>query len=302
MNLYGDVPLILATDYEKNSLLPREATKNIYDQLKMDLLSAFNTLKATYPTQGRARINKWVACALLARVYLYTEDWNNANLYSNKLIESGQYSLNNSLENVFRDIQSNETIWQLIRDNSNTSDGATFIPPSTTIKPVYILLPSLLTAFGLSDKRKTAWVSKNSVSGIDYYFPYKYKSRTAAQPREYNVILRLAEQYLIRAEAKAHLNDFGGAIADLNLIRIRAGLPALQSLTKQQLLEAIMKERQLEFFCEMGHRWFDLKRTGMADSILSSVKGENWQKTDALFPIPQTELDRNPNLVQNPGY
>lgn len=63
-----------------------------------------------------------------------------------------------------------------------------------------------------------------------------------------------------------------------------------------------MNERQKELFCEMGHRWFDLKRTGKIDSVLSIEKGNHWQSTDALFPIPQTEIDRNPFLKQNPGY
>ncbi|HMR81623.1 MAG TPA: RagB/SusD family nutrient uptake outer membrane protein [Niabella sp.] len=302
VNMYGDVPLVITTDYRTSSLLPRHSVSVIYNRLKEDLLSAFNTLHTAYPSSGRARINKWVACALLARIYLYTEDWSNAELFSGKIIESGQYTLNNDLGAVFTNTNSNETIWQLVRDNSPTSDGATFIPSSSTTRPTYTLSPSLFSSFENGDKRKIAWVSKNTVTGIEYYFPYKYKSRTAAQPREYSVLFRLAEQFLIRAEARNHLGNLDGAASDLNTIRARAGLPVLSELTKEQILDTIMNERRSELFCEMGHRWFDLKRTKRVDAVLSSVKGTNWQNTDALFPIPQQEIEKNPFLTQNPGY
>lgn len=302
INMYGDVPLVLSTDYSANALLPRSSITDVYNQIKGDLLDAFNALDASYPTSGRARINKWAACALLARVYLYTEDWSNAALYSGKIIGSSQYTLNNELTSVFTNANSNETIWQLVRDFGSTQDGANFIPSSSSTRPNYALTASLLSSFEAGDKRQLAWISKNTINGTDYYFPYKYKSRTAAQPREYNVLFRLAEQLLIRAEARSHLNDLEGAVSDLNVIRARAGLAVLPALAQGPILDAIMNERRAEFFCEMGHRWFDLKRTKQIDSILSVVKGGNWQSTDALFPIPQSEIDKNPSLKQNPGY
>lgn len=302
INMYGDVPYTLTTDYRENALLPRHTVIDIYNGIKQDLIDAFNILNTTYASPGKARINKWAACALLARTYLYTEDWNNALLYSDKIINSGLYKLNENLESIFTNTNSTETIWHLVRDNAPTADGSTFIPSSPTTRPVYVIRASLLSAFESSDKRKLAWISKNTIAGTDYYFPYKYKSRTATQPTEYNLILRLAEQYLIRAEARVNLGDLNGAMEDLNAIRKRAGLASLASLTKQQLFQWIMNERQKELFCEMGHRWFDLKRTGKIDSVLSIEKGNHWQSTDALFPIPQTEIDRNPFLKQNPGY
>lgn len=302
INMFGDVPLVLTTDYQTNSILPRHAVNVIYTQIKEDLISAFNTLNTSYPSSGKARINKWVSGALLARVYLYTEDWSNAELYAAKLIENGLYTLNNDLSTVFTNINSNETIWQLVRDNNPVQDGANFIPASSTVRPTYIITPSLLSSFENGDKREFAWISKNTVSGTEYYFPYKYKSRTAAQPREYSVLFRLAEQYLIRAESRCRLNNLEGALSDLNTIRVRAGLPILSELTQEQILDAILKERRSEFFCEMGHRWFDLKRSKRIDAVLQQIKGDNWQSTDALFPIPEQELNRKPFLKQSPGY
>ena len=74
------------------------------------------------------------------------------------------------------------------------------------------------------------------------------------------------------------------------------------NIGQQNLLLAIELERRLELFTEWGHRWFDLKRTGRAGTVLSVIK-EDWESTDLLLPIPQNEMELNQNLVpQNPGY
>ena len=122
------------------------------------------------------------------------------------------------------------------------------------------------------------------------------------------MVLRLAEQYLIRAEASANSGDLGGAIKDLNTIRSRAGLPPLaNSLNRSQVLSAVAQERKVELFAEWGHRWFDLKRTGAIDSVMSIVTpqklpGSKWNSYQQLYPISLTQLSYNPNLKQNPGY
>ena len=85
------------------------------------------------------------------------------------------------------------------------------------------------------------------------------------------------------------------------MIRIRAGLAPSTVLTSEQLLTAIEKERRIELFAEWGHRWFDLKRTGRVDAVLSPLK-PGWRPDAALFPIPLPEILRNPSLIQNPGY
>jgi hypothetical protein len=117
-------------------------------------------------------------------------------------------------------------------------------------------------------------------------------------------VFRLAEQFLIRAEARAHLDKITGANsakADLNMIRDRAGLPPTVASTKEEMLAAILQERRMELFVEWGHRWFDLKRTGKASEVLSVLK-PRWDPTDVLYPIPYNELQLNPNMMQNAGY
>jgi hypothetical protein len=119
---------------------------------------------------------------------------------------------------------------------------------------------------------------------------------------EYLMVLRLAEQFLIRAEARAHQKNLADAISDLNIIRHRAGLPDLSSsLVQADVLAAVEKEKRIEFFAEFGHRWFDLKRTGRVDAVLAPIK-PLWTSTAAFYPLPFSELQKDPNLTQNPGY
>jgi len=142
--------------------------------------------------------------------------------------------------------------------------------------------------------------------------PYKYRSYTSSTTsdpdnsrKENSTVLRLAEQYLIRAEARAQQNKLDLAIADVDVIRARAGLPLIAntnpSISKTALLDAIMQERRVELFTEWGHRWFDLKRTGKALAVLSAIK-PGFTSDDLLYPIPESELNKNPFLEQNPGY
>src|SRR5699024_9452423 len=122
---------------------------------------------------------------------------------------------------------------------------------------------------------------------------------------EFSMVMRLAEQYLIRSEARTQLGKLTGAIADLDKIRKRANLDLIinlkPSIDKGTLLDSIQVERQRELFSEWGHRWLDLKRTGTVSEVLSTKKSF-WEDTDALYPIPEEERSKNPNLTQNIGY
>jgi starch-binding outer membrane protein, SusD/RagB family len=302
VNLFGDVPLALTTNYEKNAVLDRAPREKVYDEIIRDLEDA-EALLLPLTGADKTRLNKWSVKALLARVYLYNNAWGKAETMANEVIASQIFRLaaGTGLNSVFQ-INSSETIWELACDNSNTAEGASFLPSTATTKPTYSLTASLLGVFEPGDRRKTEWIKSNRVSSINYYYPYKYKERGAATIKEYNVVLRLAEQYLIRAEALARQNKAGQALEDVNTIRSRAGLPDATAATQEELIAAIEQERRTEFFAEWGHRWFDLKRTGRADAVLNNIKAPNWQTMDALYPIPETQLQINTNLKQNPGY
>jgi hypothetical protein len=77
-----------------------------------------------------------------------------------------------------------------------------------------------------------------------------------------------------------------------------------ENLSMEDALTAVQEERRHELFTEYGHRWLDLKRTGSATTVLGAIKPDYWQATDTLFPIPLTDINRNPNLrnAQNEGY
>lgn len=304
VNLYGDVPLVTSTDYRANQHKARTAVGEVYAQIISDLKEAKSFLSTSYLSSDRMRPNSFTASALLAKVYLYEKEWSNAEHEADSIINSGFYSLENNLNAVFTP-NSPETIWQLqvVLTSRATLEGYSFIPASSSSKPKYALTNYLLNSFETGDQRKVTgnWVRSNTVSGQAYFYPYKYKQRTNSTAEDYKVF-RLAEQYLIRAEAKAQQNDLIPAISDINVVRNRAGLASLSSsLNQNQVLRAIEQERRSELFCEWGNRWFDLKRTEKASSVLGAIKTD-WQNTDELFPIPLNELNLNTNLTQNPGY
>ena len=139
------------------------------------------------------------------------------------------------------------------------------------------------------------------------YYPYKYKNEdqpSSADSYEFIAFFRLAELYLTRAESNAHLDNLSEAVADINKIRNRAGQSDYSGEVSQAaLLEEVMTQRRKEFFTEMGHRWFDLCRTGKADEVYSHTAYKTgWTKNKVLFPIPQAQMLANPALVQNEGY
>ncbi|MCX2680974.1 RagB/SusD family nutrient uptake outer membrane protein [Galbibacter sp. EGI 63066] len=302
VNLWGDVPLITTTDYQANAVASRTPQTQVYEQIIEDLKEAQNLMAEDYSfSEGeKVRPNRWAATALLARVYLYIGDWAGAEAEANTVINNTTYSLSADLNSVFL-ANSPEAIWQLlpIQPGFNTTEGRFYILTSTPTRQT--LSDYTLNAFEAGDQRRANWIDSITVDENTYYYPYKYKVQSGATLTEYSMVLRLAEQYLIRAEARTQQNNLFGAQADLNIIRERAGLPDTDANTQATLLEAIEHERRVEFFTEWGHRWLDLKRTGRADKILGNIK-PNWQSSAVLFPIPQAEIDKNSNLTQNPGY
>lgn len=303
VNFYADVPLVTTTNVAQTSIAARTAKMQVYQQIIADLKDAQNLLTNTYAGPDRARANQSAATALLARVYLYQQDWQNAAAQATTLINnSGTYSLvsTSNLAGAFQK-GSMETIFQFATANGFTDIGNTIIPGSTA--PNFAFTNDFIGAIEVGDQRKINWMKPIINGTTTYYYPYKYRQRTtAATNPEYLVVLRLGEQYLIRAEAKAQQGtDLTGAAADLNMIRNRVGLLPTTATTQATLLTAIEKERRIELFTEWGHRWFDLKRTGRADAVLGNLK-PGWQTNVALYPIPLTELSANPSLIQNAGY
>lgn len=308
VNLFGDVPLITATAKEITAFKPRTPKAEVYRQIVTDLTDAYNSLPSDNSLNGnkRNRANKWAAAALLARVYLYTNDFANAETYASAVIaNTSLYALQSNLSNVYLKNRS-ESIFELERLAFNTAEGDMFTLYFQILGfGDHLIRDELSVSFQSGDKRKATWVKSTLFGPI----PYRYKS--PATNEENYIVLRLPEMYLIRAEALSQQNKFAEAQNNLNIIRNRAGLPALTNVVdKATAMIAVENERRHELFCEWGHRWFDLRRwpststpgKTRADDVLGALKGSTWQSTDIYFPIPTDAINKNPNLTQNSGY
>ena len=323
VNLYGDVPLTTTIDYSVNATAARMPAGEVFAQIVADLANAegllsynFVDVTDTAMTSERTRPTKWAAAALLARTYLYLSKYDSAEAQSTLVINNSNnlFQLCGTLDSVFL-MNNSEAIWQIppVQPASNiaTPEGRFFIltkaPGGGSDNNNATISTQLRNAFDSGDLRKTHWIKGYTKGSVTYYFPYKYKVYSTTALSEYSTLLRLAEQYLIRAEARAQQGNSSGAITDLNVIRNRAGLSVYGGATDQaSVLNAIHHERQVELFAEMGHRWFDLGRSGTINSVMSVVTplkgGGSWNVTDVLWPIPLTEITNDPNLIQNNGY
>lgn len=329
VNLYGAVPLLTTTDIKINSSAKRTDVNDIYQFIIQDLEEAIANLNEQYlsgdvssASSERVRPNKYAAMALLSRTYLYTKQWSLAEKESSAIINNSAFYRLENLSAVFLN-NSKEAIWQLqpVTVGQSTLDATVFslasdpllnIPsgPNPINRPVY-LSDQIFGNFEEADNRKTIWIDSVIVDGKVYPYAFKYKEWINGGPRtESLTVLRLAEQYLIRAEARAMQGKLIGsnsAMEDIDMIRSRAGLPPSDLKTLNEILDLIISERRSELFTEWGHRWLDLKRTNRINDVMnvvSPLKGGNWSSYKALYPIPIHDIISNPALKgsQNPGY
>jgi hypothetical protein len=325
-NVYGTVPIQTTSDYATNDQLARSPQAAVYQQIVSDLKQALTLLDDNYRdengaiTTDRARPNKMAAMALLARVYLYTGDWPDAESQADSLIgNTAIYQLTPPAQTFLTGSQ--ETIWGLAPPAPfyDVADAAAYIiTPGMTPQASGVsvnLSNTLVSAFEAGDTRFSNWVGVSNVpaSGTQpaatYYYAYKYKTKTTqTAPAEYLSVLRLGEVYLIRAEARAeqgNISATGGAADDLNAVRARAGLAPTTAATQADMLTAILHERQVELFSEGGHRLFDLRRTGQLNTVMgvqAPLKDGSWQSYMEWWPIPLSDIQADPNLTQTPGF
>lgn len=307
VNLYGDVPVLTSTDYRTNALEARRPAAEVYQSILKDLSDAKALLSAEYrsgtagTTTERTRPNKWAAAALLAKAYLYSSNWSAAEAEATAVLnESSTYTLEPNVDSVFLK-DSKEAIWQLlpVLPGYNSIEGGSFI--LTTTPSLVALSASLVANFDSADKRRVAWIQSINVDNAEYDYAFKYKAyQNQPAITEYSIVLRLAEIYLLRAEARARQANLSGAMEDLGVVRNRAGLALAPLMDQTALVAAISEERKKELFTEMGQRWLDLKHTGQTPVL--AAKGNGWRESAGLYPIPQAELNTNPHLTQNPGY
>lgn len=303
VNMYGQIPYVTTTDYAYNATISKATVLEVYQKILADLTEARSLIPDTYPTTEPVRPNKAVVTAMLARVYLYTQDWQKAADNASTVLNDKKYIWQNDPAAEFLKVNP-AIIWALHPGIAglNTRDARNFVftsgPPTRSS-----LSADLINTFETGDLRKTVWVKKITTKNESWYHANKYKLTTnTGTSAEYTILFRLAEMYLIRAESRAKLNNLSAAKEDINKIRNRAGLANTIAATQEEVLVAIAKERRLELFTEQGHRFFDLKRSGKADEVLSLSK-PNWNINHIVLPLPENELMLNGNLLpQNTGY
>jgi hypothetical protein len=308
VNLYGKVPLITSTDVNTNRSAHQSDSATVYKQILNDLTNAKNNLLVANSTVGKVRVNQDGVTALLSKVNLYQRNWASAETLATLLISSGNYTPLDVPANVFLS-SGKESILQFSTQTGYVTEATSVIPSSATTKPSYYFTTGFYQSFEAGDLRRTNWTGTNTVTvggtTTTYYYPLKYKNRVANTASPENlVVFRIAEQYLIRAEARAYQNKVTGANSaeeDVNALRTRAGLPAVHLTDQSSALTAIYQERLHEMFFEDADRFMDLKRTGRLQSVMSANK-VTWISTGILFPIPISEITVDANLIQNAGY
>ena len=333
VQLYGDVPLRkVPVENFTDVQLAKSSQADVYKFILEDLIYAETNLLDAASQQGR--VYKLVATALLSRVYLTTAG-NPMNIVANyqlakdkalAVINSGKFSLVSDYSKVFHNTAySSESIWEkLFFPSSGGNSFQTLCSTATGYLPSLVPATWFISSFSAGDQRKVWGIPQNYLDPTGKTlspFFQKYTNNTLIDAKvlpsgagilNYSIsIIRLAEMYLIAAEAENEINGPAGAYQYINAIRLRArviksdptNVPDLAGLTKTTFRDAVLMERKWELHLE-GQTWFDLKRTNNIGRI-QTIRG-----TDLLHPIgaynqtwyiPDVEVQNN-NIPQNPAY
>ncbi|MDB5270701.1 MAG: hypothetical protein JWP58_3741 [Hymenobacter sp.] len=290
--------------------LPRATVAQVYTRVIDDLTMARQKL----PESNGTRATTYAAEALLARVYLQQGNFTAARAAADDVISNSGKSLAGSVAAIFANRNGSETLFELQQNDQNnagtSNDGlATYFASDGGVGRGDVrVLPAFSTQYEDSDARGTDSLAASATRKLIYLGdgarPGRLRSikyRTYGQ----NIpIIRLAEMYLIRAEADVRAGNNADALADVNLIRRRSGATPLTAVT----LADVLHERQLELAFE-GFHIYDLKRTNAvivpaipASGIDPAVPAVNANDPLLILPIPQHDINLNELLVQNPGY
>ncbi len=289
---FGGVPLVLepSRGVGEESKVARSSQEDVYAQIILDLGQAASLLSAEL-NPGKA--TKGAANALLARVYLENGQYAQARDKATAVISDPNYSLVADFASLFTTKHSAESIYEIqFTVNNGNALAFWFFPQELGGRWGFSPTEELFDLYGPGDSRRDASIQIGVASGR----PYIYKYARLATGDDNLILVRLAEMYLARAEANARLGESDATVlADINVVRARAGATPVSVTGQANLLDAVLNERRLELAFE-GHRFFDLRRFGQAETKLQI------DASRLLLPIPQAELDVNTNLLQNPGY
>ncbi|ACU57837.1 RagB/SusD family nutrient uptake outer membrane protein [Chitinophaga pinensis] len=291
---WGGVQLVVkaTSDINDTKGLKRSTLEQTYAQVLKDLQMAEPLLPET---TNRYRATRKTVWALLARFHLYQRNWEQAEVYSSRLIQDAKYRLLKPYSAFFANnvVATDESIFEISYSATNTNAHRGYWqPPANNGTRQWApndAFIALINNPAVGGNRNAAVAITNQ--GL-WYGNFYYRS-PATDPA---YVLRIAEQYLIRAEARAQQGNLSGALADLDAVRDRAGLSGSTAVSQGEILLAIENERRLEFAFE-PHRWYDLVRTGRAGTVLGVTDERRY-----VMPIPAIELSADDALEPNPGY
>ena len=322
---------------EEKAYVGSSPKADVYKQIYTDLDQASQAGLASYPANEKGRPSKEAVSALYAKAALYNEDWAKALEKASDVISSGKYSLMPNVLDVYSYLKEDEArienIWAFETDPISPGTGHQLVGltgPTGSNGPEYaktsygsmFVYMAFFNSFDSKDKRRqlldTTYrdkagklVLQKNITPIttDAVLIKKYQDPVSSTGTIANIpILRMADVYLIAAEAEARLNGATAkAYGYINSIRKRAGLSDLAAgLPKDAFIDAVIQERAWEFFAE-GDRWYDLTRTGKFLTVIPKAVNSVYpnrpvQAKHKYFPIPQDEINANPKLEQNPDW
>jgi len=338
VKMFGGVPLVLTTGASSPNeyQIPRATEQEVYQQIIADLEQASGSLPDKFSDESsvnKARATKGAANALLAKIYAQKDDRDYSKVLEHceaVINSSAGYSLLSNFADLFDGSHYNnaESILevQFVGGAEANFGPQMLLPPSLsgdTWRKFMTPSHDLVNAFDSeSDEiRKNSSILFESVSWLDEFwhnkanssipFAFKWKSASGWASTNRQYVLRLADIILLKAEALNALGRTAEAMDALNQIRQRAKISLFAATDQEALKAAILKERRLEL-CQEGQRWEDLKRNGEVLTVMNNLnevdlrtnQPVNYNMTEGklLLPIPQQEINRNPQLVQNPGY
>jgi hypothetical protein len=304
--------------FSQADLRARATNREVYDQIISDLQTAINLLPtAAIGSANSYRASRGAAQALLARVYLYDSKFAEAEAAATAAMASvgitddgtglltpenyvSAFSTAPNPESVF-EIEIRAVDWSTVDGvNNSVSSLAANVFPSAQF--IVTASDELLATYEEGDIRRATWTetTRSGASGA-VYRSNKWLGHKGDFLQNLPII-RGAELFLIRAEARFRTGNLAGSRADLNSLRAKRGLgPVAADLAGDNLFAQIMTERRQEFALE-GHRWFDLKRNGMTISKAGTFEPLPYSDYRLLSPLPNDQIQLNTQLEQNPGY
>lgn len=297
------VPIVL--EFDQSNEPSRNSVREVYDQVISDMTAAINMLDDNPRSGTTSTLSKSAVQALLARVYLYKEDWANAESMANTVINSGRYSLvsNANYTNAWVADFSAESIFE-INMTENDNRGSNALGRMYIVEGYGDYLPSNdLVSLIPNDDVRTDWFADDAFLTGDYA-PFRMVKYPSVAGTNNTKVVRLSEMFLIRAEARAQQGN-NAAQADVDMIRQRAQPSAAAvTATGAALIDEVLLERRKELAYE-GQRLWDLmryKQDVVRTNCTSPICTISYPNNRVILPIPEAELDANPNIEPNPGY